>query len=78
MVDDGYIDVPVREEISWQVLQEPFVLVDVLSRGPPHGIGLEHVAEQAHHALVQVVRDWENAGWKSKRMRVMAPAVADL
>ena len=66
MVNDGDVDVPVREKISRQVLHEPLVLVDVLGRGSPHRVGLEHVAEQAHDALVQVVRNGKDSGCKTK------------
>ena len=66
VVNDGYVDVPVRKKVSRKVLQEPLVLVNVLGCGSPHRVRLEHVAEQAHHALVQVVRNRENAGWEKK------------
>ena len=62
VINYRYIDVSVREEISRKVFEEPFVLVNVLGRGPPHRVRLEHVTKQAHDALVQVFGNGEDAG----------------
>ena len=68
VINYRYIDVSVREEISRKVFEEPFVLVNVLGRGPPHRVSLEHVAKQAHDALVQVLGDRENSGCNEYKM----------
>ena len=68
MIDNGHSDVDVGEEIGGKVFLEPFVLVNVLSRGPPHRVSLEHVAKQAHDALVQVLGDRENSGCNEYKM----------
>ena len=61
-VDDGDVNVPVGEEVARQILPEPLVVVDVLGGGPLDGVRLEHVQQQGHHTLVQVLRHGENSG----------------
>ena len=62
MIDQGHSHVTVREQVGGQVLLEPLVPVNVLGRGPPHGVRLQHVAQETHHALVEVFGNGENSG----------------
>ena len=62
MIDEGHAHVTVGEQVGREVLLEPLVPVDILGRGPPHGVGLQHVAQKTHDALVEVLRNRENSG----------------
>ena len=61
-INNACISNPIREKVGGAAAlqEEPLVLPHVLHRRPLHRVGLQHVAQQRHHALVQVVRDGEH------------------
>ena len=61
-VHDAGVGDAVWEEIGGAARSKPVVLPDVLHRSPLHGVGLEHMAQQGHHALIQILWDREHAG----------------
>jgi hypothetical protein len=62
VIYESDVDISIWKQIWRKILLEPLVLVDVLGRGASHRVGLQHVAEQADHALVQVIGNRKNSG----------------
>ena len=58
-VNNACVSNTIREKVRWAAAlqEEPLVFPHILHRRPLHRIGLQHVAQQRHNALVQVVRD---------------------
>ena len=50
-----------REQISWQVFLEPFMLLHIFYGCSLHGVHLQRHAQQADNTLVQVLRNREYA-----------------